>query len=193
MARKKAFNPDKALDKAMALFWQNGYTATSVQSLVDHVGISPRSLYDTFTSKHDLFIEALGRYRSMRARETSAIRDSEHSFKRIIQKMFEGFVTEAVTDQDRKGCFFVNSATELAGQDEVVAEKSKETFQNMAFVFQSFIEQAQQSGEISLDKDSQALSQYLTNAMFGIRVMAKMNPDKEVLANVVKLTLAALD
>lgn len=193
MARKKEFDPDIALDKAMTLFWQKGYTATSVQNLVDHLGIRPRSLYDTFTSKHDLFIAALGRYRAMRAEQTSTVRESLSSPITIIRKMFEGFATEAVTDRDRKGCFFVNSAVELAGQDKIVALKSKETYQNMEFVFQSLLEQAQQADEISADKDIKGLAQYLTNTMFGIRVMAKMNPDKEVLANVIKFTLSSLD
>ncbi len=193
MARKKEFDPDIALNKAMTLFWHKGYTATSIQNLVDHLEISPRSLYDTFTSKHDLFIAALGRYRAMRAGQTSTIRESLSSPKTIIQTMFEGFMTEAVTDLDRKGCFFVNSAVELAGQDEDMTLKSKETYQNMEFVFRSLLEQAQEVGELSNDKDVQALAQYLTNAMFGIRVMAKMNPDKEVLANVIHLTLSILD
>lgn len=193
MARKKAFDPDVALDKAMTLFWQKGYMATSIQNLVDHLEIRPRSLYDTFTSKHDLFIAALGRYRALRASQTSTIRDSLSSPKAIIQAMFEGFAAEAVTDRGRKGCFFVNSAVELAGQDEVVTLKSKETYQNMEFVFQTFLDQAQQAGELSADKDIRALAQYLTNAMFGIRVMAKMNPDKEVLTNIVQLTLSTLD
>ena len=44
-----------------------------------------------------------------------------------------------------------------------------------------------------MDRDIQALAQYLTNAILGIRVMAKMNPDKRVLMNVVDLTLSTLD
>ena len=65
MARPKEFDQDKALDKAMTLFWQKGYEATSIQDLVDHLGIGRRSLYDTFKSKHDLFIAALDRYQAL--------------------------------------------------------------------------------------------------------------------------------
>ena len=192
MARPKAFDPDVVLQKAMTLFWQKGYASTSIQNLVDHLGIRPRSLYDTFTSKHDLFVAALTQYRAMRAEQTFKIRESLSSPIAIIEKMFEGFATEAVTDIDRKGCFFVNSAVELAGQNDIIAKKSKETYQNMELVFQNLLEQAQQAGELGDDKEIKHLAQYLTNAMFGIRVMAKMNPDKEVLTNVIKITLSAL-
>jgi TetR/AcrR family transcriptional repressor of nem operon len=48
----------------MQLFWEKGYEATSVQDLVEGMGINRFSLYDTFGSKHDLFLKALDRYRT---------------------------------------------------------------------------------------------------------------------------------
>ncbi len=62
MPRVKEFDPDQALDRAMELFWRKGYEATSVQDLVEHMGINRFSLYDTFGSKHELFMAALDRY-----------------------------------------------------------------------------------------------------------------------------------
>ncbi len=47
------------LDKAMNLFWQKGYNATSAQDLVNGLSISRSSLYDTFGDKHSLFVKAL--------------------------------------------------------------------------------------------------------------------------------------
>ena len=54
------------------------------------------------------------------------------------------------------------------------------------------LQQAQEDSELNMEKDAKELAQYLTNSMFGIRVMAKMNPDREVLRNVIKVTLSAL-
>ena len=62
MARTKCFNRDEALEKAMQAFWAKGYEATSVQDLVDCMGINRGSLYDTFGDKHQLFLEALDQY-----------------------------------------------------------------------------------------------------------------------------------
>lgn len=192
MARHKEFDQDKALDKAMTLFWQKGYAATSIQDLVDHMGIGRRSLYDTFKSKHDLFLAALDRYRSMDSESTATVDDSSVSPIVAIRDIFEGMVAVAVADRDRKGCFVVNSAVELAGQDDAVTTRSREAFHDFESVFQTLLDQAQQAGELSLEQDIQALAQYLTNAIYGIRVMSKMNPDKEVLTNVVNLTLSVL-
>lgn len=193
MARQKEFDQNKALDKAMTLFWQKGYEATSIQDLVEHMGIGRRSLYDTFKSKHDLFITALDRYRDL-ANASILISDEPLiSPKAAIKGILEGIVAEAVADRNRKGCFVVNSAVELAGQDDAVAIRSREGFKDLEFIFHNLLDQAQQSNELSPDHDNQALAQFLTNAVFGIRVMSKVNPDKQVLTNVVNLTLSILD
>ena len=63
MARTKDFDEDEVLDKAMYLFWNQGYNGTSMQDLVDGLGISRSSLYDTFGDKHSLFIKTLENYK----------------------------------------------------------------------------------------------------------------------------------
>ncbi|MFD0664553.1 TetR/AcrR family transcriptional regulator [Thermocatellispora tengchongensis] len=62
MPRPKGFDPGAVVDAAMAAFWSKGYAATSAQDLVDHTGLGRGSLYNAFTSKHHLFLEALRRY-----------------------------------------------------------------------------------------------------------------------------------
>ena len=62
MPRPKAFDPDAALQKAMQVFWERGYEATSVDDLVQCMGINRFSLYSTFGGKHQLFVAALERY-----------------------------------------------------------------------------------------------------------------------------------
>ena len=54
MAKYK-FNEDEVLIKAMELFWNKGYHATSIQDLVSNLGINRASLYDTFGGKKELF------------------------------------------------------------------------------------------------------------------------------------------
>ena len=62
MARPKEFNREEVLDRAIATFWCRGYEATSVQDLLDEMGINRGSLYDTFGDKHTLFLAAIDRY-----------------------------------------------------------------------------------------------------------------------------------
>ncbi|MCE7002789.1 TetR/AcrR family transcriptional regulator [Kibdelosporangium philippinense] len=62
MPRTKEFDPDAVLRSALNLFWRKGYEATSIQDLVDHLGIGRASMYATFGTKHDLYLRALDLY-----------------------------------------------------------------------------------------------------------------------------------
>ena len=53
--RPKVFDRDAALDKAMKLFWQHGYEATSLADLVEATGAKAPTLYAEFTNKEGLF------------------------------------------------------------------------------------------------------------------------------------------
>ena len=64
MARNKAFEKEIVLEKAKELFWKQGFHATSVQNLVDHLGINRASIYDTFGGKNKLYETALESYRA---------------------------------------------------------------------------------------------------------------------------------
>lgn len=192
MARQKEFDQDIALDKAVALFWHKGYAATSIQDLVEHMGIGRRSLYDTFSSKHDLFLAALDRYLAQANQMLSSTDAGVGSPKAKIRAIFDMIIAEAMADGDRKGCFFVNSAVELAGQDDAVTQRSYEGYGDLEVIFFGLLQQAQQANEVSLDRDIRALAQYLANTVFGIRVMSKMNPDQQVFTNVVDLALSVL-
>ncbi|MBV7331182.1 TetR/AcrR family transcriptional regulator [Chloroflexi bacterium TSY] len=194
MARQKEFDQEKALDRAMRLFWQKGYEATSIQDLVDHLGIGRRSLYDTFKSKHDLFIAALDRYRQMTNNLSTAMnKELQASPKVLIRRIFELIIEEAVNDQDRCGCFVVNSAVELARHDDAVAVRVREAMQRMEDDFYALLVQAQKNGELNATRDLRDLAQFLVNAVYGIRVQAKINPERQLLTTVANLTLSVLD
>lgn len=59
MGRSREFDENVVLQKAMELFWKQGYEKTSLNDLVEHMGIHRRSLYDTFGDKHTLFLRTV--------------------------------------------------------------------------------------------------------------------------------------
>ena len=63
MARPKEFEPEQALDAAMNVFWRLGYEHTSLDALMQEMGIARQSLYDTFGDKRALYLRALAHYR----------------------------------------------------------------------------------------------------------------------------------
>jgi len=64
--RPREFEREDAIDKAMELFWEQGYEATGVAELCDRMGVGRQSLYNTFGDKESLFVEALSRYQQVR-------------------------------------------------------------------------------------------------------------------------------
>src|SRR3954452_23728654 len=60
--RPRAFDIDKALDRAVLVFWSKGFEGASLDDLTEAMGISRPSLYRAFGSKEDLFRQALARY-----------------------------------------------------------------------------------------------------------------------------------
>ncbi|WP_249712669.1 TetR/AcrR family transcriptional regulator, partial [Bacillus cereus] len=87
MARNKDFDEKKALRKAMDLFWEQGYEKTSMQDLVDHMGIHRRSIYDTLGDKHTLLMRALSQYvEIIEGRMKNEVK-TELSVKQAIRKL----------------------------------------------------------------------------------------------------------
>ncbi len=62
MARPREFDRDQVVDRAVEVFWRQGFEATSIQDLVEATGLNRGSLYNTFGDKAGLFEAALERY-----------------------------------------------------------------------------------------------------------------------------------
>lgn len=190
MARNKEFDEQDVLEKAMEVFWEQGYEKTSVQDLVNHMGIHRRSIYDTFGDKHSLFIQALDHYEKIINKKIQSQLTEEMSIKACMRQIFE-----AVTNVDStypKGCLIVNSAAELSLIDDVISEKVKEIFAGEERQISSLLSQAQERGEISSSSDISALSSYIHNSLIGIRVLTKTTDNKEKLDPIIELTLSVL-
>ncbi len=69
MARKKEFDPEERMEKARDLFWEKGYNATSMEDLVQTMGLNRGSIYDTYGDKHSLYLQCLGNYAAEKLKE----------------------------------------------------------------------------------------------------------------------------
>jgi TetR/AcrR family transcriptional regulator, transcriptional repressor for nem operon len=193
MARTKAFDRDIALEKAMIAFWKCGYEATSMQDLVDAMGINRQSLYDTFGDKHELYLESLERYRCSEAVSVLHPLDEPKPIRQRLEKMFDLIIEESVNDKDRKGCFIANATLERASQDKAVKRFVESNFEQSVAKFEAVFAEAQRKGELGKDKNAKSLAVFIVSTIAGLRVTAKTAPDKALLKSVVKTTLLALD
>lgn len=193
MARTKDFDENAVLAKAIQIFWYKGYNGTSMQDLVDGLGISRSSLYDTYTDKHTLFVKALESYQNTGADKIQALINNSGSAKETVKKLLELATTELLGDKQQKGCFMVNAEVEVAPHDAEVNTLVCKNDQQMEEAFYLVIKKGQDSGEIKNQQDARALSRFIFNTVKGMRVTAKSITDKSVFDDIIKLTISALD
>lgn len=190
MARTKEFNESVVLDKAMLTFWEQGYEKTSMQDLVDNMGIHRRSIYDTFGDKHALFMKALDQYETELEQEISQRLKPTMSTKEKLEELFSIVIQK--NSNHPKGCLIVNTATELALLDSEVTEKVQGAFSKSEnYIFQ-LLSEAQKNDIALKEQNLHELASYLHNAWVGIRVLAKTTNDQKKLRSIVKVTLSIL-
>lgn len=193
MARTKDFDEDEVLAKAVRLFWHKGYNGTSMQDLVDGLGISRSSLYDTYGDKHSLFIKALESYSKSAGGKMYNIIGTSSSAKEAVRQLFNFTTTELLTDGERKGCFIVNTEVEVAPHDKEVSQMICQNDQQVEDAFFRAIEKGQESGEINNKQDARALARFIFNTVKGMRVSAKSTTDKAFFEDIINLAMSVLD
>ena len=193
MPRKKEFDREEVLEKAMETFWCYGYEGTSIQDLVQTMGINRGSLYDTFKDKRSLFKAVLIHYSDTFVNSMFAALKSPNASKQEIVDLFYELVEKAVADSQRKGCLITNSVVEISCHDPEIAAHLAAEVQNVEKLLYKVLVKAKEKGEIQPDKDLRALARHLLCSLKGLRVISKVNPDREVLLDMVSVSLSVLE
>jgi TetR/AcrR family transcriptional regulator, transcriptional repressor for nem operon len=191
MARKKEFDEDAALLKAMHLFWEQGYEKTSMQELVSHMGVHKGSMYDTFGDKQSLYVKTLKRYSEMVKESVNQRMADSRSAKEAIRVLFEMAIQQR--EEVPKGCFLVNTAVELAKHDSEAIDLVHLRWTSLEQLIRDLIVEGQQSGEFSKALNAEGLSYYFLNALIGLRVMVKTIADREKLHQIIDMNLSVLE
>ncbi|TDF94758.1 TetR/AcrR family transcriptional regulator [Paenibacillus piri] len=192
MARHREFDTTEVLSKAMEYFWKHGYEGTSIQELVNHVGVKAQSLYNTYGGKRDLFFAALKHY----VNQSTVIHTLERtpSGKEAITQVFrEVLASLAHTDRSR-GCFVNNTCVELAPHDPEIADFLEKERIRLERAYYDALTRAREQGELNERyQDLTALARSLNNAQGGLMVTAKTISDMTVLEDIVRVNLSIFD
>ena len=195
MARPREFDTTQALDRAMRVFWAQGFEATSLCDLLGAMGLSKSSLYETFGSKHELYLATLDHYnRTVTTTQVAAVIAAHASPKAGIAAVFHGLIDSMVKSQSGCcGCFVANSAVEVAPHDPAAARRVCDGLDHVESAFCEALGRARAAGEIPDHRDTQALARYLNSSLNGLMVMAKARPERRALEDVARIVLQALD
>lgn len=192
MPRTKNFDRSEVLEKAKNLFWKQGFHATSMQNLVDHLGINRASLYGEFGGKNQLYEEALSTYRNEGFEYLKQKLNETKSAREAIKNLFLEAVTSSCQDQDRKGCFVVNCTTEYFPKHQEILSELLDQKSNFQTLIAETLKQGVSSGELPESLNVNELSAYLYTFFSGLKVISKVNQDPKELEQTVEVGLSVL-
>ena len=170
MARKKNYNEDEVVEKAMNLFWRNGYSTTSMQMLEKEMGINKFSIYASFGNKNGVFLESLKCYKQKLNVLIDKLKKSSDGAAGIKQYFYD-FVEFSKETEFGKGCLVTNTANE-------VNEKADEKIKNS---ITTFTEDVKQVFAFKLKQDAnkpatiiEQQADYLLLSMFGLSAATRV-------------------
>jgi TetR/AcrR family transcriptional repressor of nem operon len=193
MPRPKEFNPDDALDKAMQVFWHQGYEATSMEDLLTAMNLNRGSLYDTFGDKRQLFLKVIDRYCHGFVSEKFSLLDQPGPVLPTLRRFIHGMIEGALADPQRRGCLIANTVMELSPHEKEIAGTLRQALKMAEDTFFKVLARAKQQGELKHDKDPRALARFLTTMMQGTIVMIKSGASADVVKQTAETALSVLD
>ncbi|MEU6422838.1 TetR/AcrR family transcriptional regulator [Streptomyces spiralis] len=194
MARTKEFDPDAALQSALELFWRQGYEATSMADLVEHLGIGKASLYGTFGSKHELYLRALDRYGQAQNPQLTRELSRPGPVLPAVRELVRRFAAEATAEATREqGCLITNTAVELAPHDRDATRRVESSWDHLETLLHSALVRARAQGELAGDRDPLALARMLLVLLQGVRVVGKASAAPARVRDATEAALALLD
>ncbi len=193
MPRHKEYAPDEVLDKATHLFWRQGYEATSMQNLVDHLGINRFSIYDTFGNKHELFLAAIDHYRDIYAAGLRTTLEDESKGVQAIKDYFAMLAAELNKPEGRVGCLVQNSTLECVLRDNAVEQRIQETNLSFQKAIRAALMRAEKMGEIAPGGDLTARARLLFSIGQGMLVVGKGHASKAMLRDITESACAIFE
>lgn len=178
MPWEKSFDVDRALDRAMRVFWKKGYEAASMSDLIDSMEINRGSLYNAFGSKKELFTRALDKFdRDNRQKLVLQLEELDDPVT-AIETLFDTVVAESSADPDKKGCLLVNTALELPNHSTDVVQMIDAIFKELEVFFKRQIKLGQKRGMVPETVKAKQTAKTMVALMIGLRVLARRTNDE---------------
>jgi TetR/AcrR family transcriptional repressor of nem operon len=192
MARPREFDEQAVLDAATQRFWMNGYEATSMRDLAEGTGLTSPSLYNAFGDKRALYRLVLDRYVRSALVGCADIFEDKGPPVRAIERYFNAIIAEALEDGLHKGCFVVNTALEVAPHDADFRDVVTTVFDRIEKYLRDCITAGQLDGTILTKQSASDLARLFLGVLLGLRVLARTNPDRELLTGLTRPLFALL-
>jgi AcrR family transcriptional regulator len=191
MARPKAFDRDEVLKAAIAVFWAKGYEAASTDDLLQAMGISRQSLYDTYGGKRALYLEALARYHADSLATRIAILTRPDSPLAGLSDFLASVAAES-PELRALGCMGVNAICEFGQADPDVAASGAANAGVLQAALERVLREAKARGEVDRALDERAAGRFLQTTLTGLKVYARGGATPEALREIADFAIQGL-
>lgn len=188
--RPKVFDREAALDKAMTLFWQHGYEATSLSDLVEATGAKAPTLYAEFVNKEGLFRAVLDHYIAhFAAKHEAKLCCDDKCVDEALKDYFTAIATCYTSKDTPAGCFMINTSAALAASSKEIAKTIKSRHAVQEQTLREFLQHRQEKGEIPAGKDVNELALFLSCVLQGMSISAREGASFDTLMQITRTTL----
>ncbi len=194
--RPRAYDPEVVLKKALEVFWQKGFAATSLDDLVEATGVNRPSLYAGFGDKEALYLKAMALYQRQIAEQLDEVLTCQGctgGLRGIVRRYFDVMIRAYTGEAEHPlGCAFMCTALTDAPQHESILEMLQGTIENFDRRFESFFTTAKAMGFLSSDADPKLLTHFICGMTNNLLVRARAGANRTELEGIVDSTTSFL-
>ena len=189
--RPKTFDRSVALHQAMKLFWERGYIGTSFDDLIDAMGISPSSFYNTFGSKERLYQEATAAYAAQSREWFAAELDAATDTKTAFHRMLKQAAHQVTRDDLPTGCMISLACTQVPPALDSVRQMMAGYRSGAEAAMAERIQRGIEEGDVPNSTNVQALAAFYSALSRGLAVLARDGATRERLLEIVEIGMRA--
>ena len=186
--RPRAYDPQTALQQALGVFWNTGYSGASLDSIASAAGMNRPSLYAAFGDKHALYIKALDQYwQTAHTAMQAALTDNTLTLEQALTGFYEGQLARYFSgDGQPRGCFAIGTATTEAVEDPQIRDELSARLSQLDADLEARLQTAIESGELKPGTDPAALAVLASSLLHSISIRARAGKSREELTGLAR-------
>ena len=176
MARKREFSEKDVLDKAISVFLEKGFEATSILDLKRAMGISTSSMYDTFGDKRGVFLKALVRYCELERLQLLQLVEETPSAMQVVSNIFDSLDNVLQNSPENQGSLTFNTMVEFGTRDTHITEIIFTHFFRIAEIILDVVKEGQAAATITTAHDAEHLTHMMLCTLYGLAAIRRAQP-----------------
>jgi TetR/AcrR family transcriptional repressor of nem operon len=191
--RPDADPADEPLRDALQVFWERGYAATSIDTLIAEAGLNRAAIYRRYGSKQGFFAALLGYYRRTVSTRMLAPLYAADAGLDALRGFLRRLRLYGESDDGHRGCLMAMTASEVSVREQEVARVVGEFMTEVRGLFRAALARAVDAGRLRPDLALDDLADYLLGSLLGFMTLARAPVPRSTLAHHVDGVLRTLD